>query len=277
MPGLTNCPIIIAPDDARVPSLGIGTSGLVSLLKDHSDRVLKSPFRYDFSQCDAKAVIQQAQYEEALSARDIQREKAVYERLGRHSCLLQYYKTMDDGICLEYMPMGTLRNYLTSMAESSIAAPQRRHWVVQATMGLQHLHSNGIVWSDPSTRNCLLANDLSLRICDFAGSGLSELPPTVGPCGRSCKNWDESPSIGSDLFGLGSMMYEIVTGTLPYQDLSESETQRRFSMGQFPYTEGLAHGDVIWKCWTDGYQDCRDVLGDIYGNNHQHSIPDRRQ
>jgi serine/threonine protein kinase len=223
----------------------MGTSGLVSLLKDHNDRVLKSPFRYNFSQCDDKAVIRQAQHEQVLLARDIQREKAVYKRLGQHPYLLQYYKTMGDGICLEYMPMGTLRNYLTSTAASSIIASQRRDWIMQATRGLQHLHSNNIIWSDPSTQNCLLANDLSLRICDFAGSGLQRLAPTVGPCGRSCKSWDESPSIASDLFGLGSMIYEIVTETLPFQDLSEEKAQHRFSMGQFLDTEGLTHGEVI--------------------------------
>lgn len=116
---------------------------------------------------------------------------------------------------------------------------------MQATRGLQHLHNNDIIWSDPSTQNCLLANDLSLRICDFTGSGLQGLAPTVGPCGRSYKSWDESPSIASNLFSLRLMIYEIVTETLPFQDLSEEKAQHRFSIGQFPDTEGLAHREVI--------------------------------
>jgi hypothetical protein len=71
--------------------LGVGTGDLVSGLKGHHNGVLKSPFQYSLSQCDDEAVRQNAEYERALSIRDIWRENAVYDCLGRHPFVVQHY------------------------------------------------------------------------------------------------------------------------------------------------------------------------------------------
>jgi serine/threonine protein kinase len=262
-----DCPIIIAPDSVKKPSLGMGRSGLVSRLKDSDDQVLKSPLRYDLSRCNDKSEIQHALYEEVLSLRDIQREKAVYECLDLHPCLLRYYKSTLEGIYLEYMPLGTLGDYLKSTSAHLISTSQRRCWATQVAAGLQHLHLYNIIWSDPSTRNCLLASDLSLRICDFAGSGMPGTPPTVSPSVRFCKNWDESASIESDHFGLGSIMFEIYTGAEPFKEFSETEVHTRYTAGQFPSTEGLAVGAIISHCWENKYKNCADILDSLESDN----------
>ena len=174
--------------------------------------------------------------------------------------MLQHFNNTEADICLEFMPRGTLRNYITSTAPEHITPSQRHDWAIQFTSGLQHLHRNGIIWGDLGTRNCLLADDLSLRLCDFAGSSLPGFPPTIAPSGRCCKNWDESATMDSDHFGLGSAIYEIFTGSLPFQELTDEEVQNRFQAGLFPSTNGLTVGDVILKCWTEKYNNCGKIL-----------------
>lgn len=182
----------------------------------------------------------------------------IYRLIGHHDNIVRYYWDSDEGICLEYLKEGSLRDFL----KPSIDISTRLAWAYQATCALQHLHQKGILWVDVSARNCLLTEDKTLKLCDFGGSGLKDLEPMVMAESRYRKP-AETMTMSTDLFSLGSLFYEIMTGKPPYDTLSDDEIQTRFESHIYPETAALILGNVICKCWAGDYQDCEQVIQDI--------------
>ncbi len=67
----------------------------------------------------------------------------------------------------------------------------------------------------------------------------------------------------SDLFALGSLMYYIMMGHQPYNDLSDDEVTARFTRGEFPDVDGLKFGRAISGCWTGKYGTAREVVATL--------------
>jgi hypothetical protein len=56
------------------------------------------------------------------------------------------------------------------------------------------------------------------------------------------------PTVATDLFALGSAIYEIVTGHKPYEELGEAEVKERYIKRQFPDVNTVFAGEIIQKC-----------------------------
>ena len=66
------------------------------------------------------------------SLRDIEHEHKIYQRLPRHDRLLNMIGySVEDGLILEYMPNGNLREYLQSEA-AALSVHQRLQWACDA-------------------------------------------------------------------------------------------------------------------------------------------------
>ena len=152
----------------------------------------------------------------------------------------------EDGLCLEYMPNGNLRDYLCRYNDT-VSREQRHKWAYEAAEGLDVLHSADIIHSDPKPSNFLLDACLNLRIADFG-----------------CSSFRRSQaSAHADLFALGSTIYEIMTGRSPYQELPSSEVQQRYRAHEFPDVTNIPCGECIRQCWLgEAYsaQEIRDVI-----------------
>lgn len=65
---------------------------------------------------------------------------------------------------------------------------------------------------------------------------------------RSMK--DEMPcNILTDIFALGSSLYQIMIARQPYEELSDEEVEAIFARREFPSVENIACGAIIRKCW----------------------------
>ncbi|KAI9822030.1 MAG: hypothetical protein M1832_003202 [Thelocarpon impressellum] len=106
-----------------------------------------------------------------------------------------------------------------------------------------YIHTKKVIHCDLGTRNLLLDDDLNVKLTDFQG-----VPPSPG--GRLGRE--------SDLFALGTTIYDIMVGHEPFPDLDnvddQEEIEKRYIAGQFPTVDGVLAGDVIRKCWTLAYQ-----------------------
>jgi serine/threonine protein kinase len=137
---------------------------------------------------------------------------------------------------MEYLENGNLRDYIRKNY-AIITSELRLRWAKQAAEGLQILHSVNVVHCDISPRNFLLDGDLNLKISDFAGSSLSGSIPSAYANTRYRHpdgHWDIPPRFEDDIFGLGSLIYFIMTNNYPYEEVSSDDVERLYKDRQFP-------------------------------------------
>ena len=146
-------------------------------------------------------------------------------------------------------------------------------WIPRLSEAVKYVHEKRIIVADLDSRNVLLDEDMSARLCDFGDSGLLPLDADM----RTANDYGLSAQ--SDIFQFGSLMYEIVAGQRYEYDLMFNEgieKQReeiKVTGGQLlaswpdpaelPETETLYLGDVIRKCWTRSYLDMGEVCDAI--------------
>ncbi|KAF6998436.1 hypothetical protein CFC21_014558 [Triticum aestivum] len=138
-------------------------------------------------------------------------------------------------LCLEYVPNGTLENYISD-ASSGLDWHTRRKIIEGVSYGVQYLHekSNGvIIHLDLKPANILLDGNMLPKITDFGLSRLYDQTHTIqtkvisGTRGYMPPEYVERGIITpmSDIFSLGVIIMEVVTGhrDYPYDIKKESE------------------------------------------------------
>jgi hypothetical protein len=71
------------------------------------------------------------------------------------------------------------------------------------------------------------------------------------------------PTIRTDIFALGSAIYEIFTGYPPYTDKTTAEVKVLFSEEKWPTVAGMMTGDIILRCWGGDYKSVQAVKADL--------------
>ncbi|EHK40564.1 uncharacterized protein TrAtP1_003876 [Trichoderma atroviride] len=186
---------------------------------------------------------------------DIITEAKIYQILGQHPRLvkLRSWDSMQHTITMEYMPNGTLQQYIENHYKD-ISRPLQLQWAQQAAEGLQLLHATNIIHCDIGPHNFLLDELLDLKISDFSGSSVNGSCASVCPRSRyraPDPEWHpgKPPSFSEDLFALGSVLYFIFTGNPPFQKLEEDQVERNYEAGVFPDLSEVLCSDIITLCW----------------------------
>jgi len=193
-------------------------------------------------------------------------ERRIYERLGPHPYITKFICAHKDMIVLERLKY-PLRKHLYDLHEHN-QLPMTHdvvRWALQVTQAIQYIHSRGVMQVDIGAHNVLLDQYEIAKLSDFAGSSLDKSKPTVAPSAHSeHPNMPHTkPSIHSELFALGSMLYEIETTNEPYPDKNEQELEELFKAAKYPDTSKLILGTVITKCWMAQYEDASEAVVDI--------------
>ncbi|PWY90267.1 kinase-like protein [Aspergillus sclerotioniger CBS 115572] len=257
-------PIIIYPAGVRRPMVAFGSSGIICRDSYNDTEVLKSPLRHDLSRCSEETILSM-QEEESFSSMSLEREKLIYRSLPKHRDILNCLKITETSIRFPYMHNGHLRDYIRKNS-AQVDDLTKDTWIQNAVMAVQFIHAHSVIHGDISVRNFLVADDLSIKLCDFAGSGIGDLSPVVMEEDRYRKSPDEPRSFQTDLFALGCLIFEIVVGSRPYEDIGDDDWEiiaDNYDRGVFPSVEGLRYGTVIYKCWTSQYTEARQILLDI--------------
>ncbi|KAK2623873.1 hypothetical protein QTJ16_006507 [Diplocarpon rosae] len=194
-------------------------------------------------------------------------ERRIYERFGEHGGhegLLRYHGPYESGIRLDFACNGNLRSFLKKSGKEIDFALQLR-WAKQIADALRFVQATNVVHGDVTCSNILLDGLYNIKLSDFAGSSLDGTPLLVAAtASHHCPGPPDS--IQGDIFALGSTLYEIVTGNVPYHELSEEEVEARYSKGEFPKTKSLGPiGDVITGCWQGRYSSYDNIIVDIEG------------
>lgn len=125
-------------------------------------------------------------------------------------------------IVMEYIDGITLKDYIDKVG--ALSWKEAVHYVRQILIGLSHAHEKGIIHRDIKPQNIMLLKDGHVKVTDF---GIAKMPKAesltlpdnaigtvnyVSPEQASGKTVDHK----SDIYSVGVMLYEMVTGVLPF-------------------------------------------------------------
>lgn len=203
----------------------------------------------------------------------IEREERIYTRfteLGGHPGLLVYHgRVVQEGIVglrLEYAPNYDVNSFLINKPER--AGPETRlRWMVQLAQALDFVHGAGVIHGDVATHNIFLDDKLNAKLADFGGGSIDSLPllHVVIP---NNEYPGERQSVAGDIFAVGSVIYEVITGGKPYAELEDDEIGKRYARLEFPETTHLGRlGRIIRTCWECGYSSCAPLARDLQGQS----------
>jgi serine/threonine-protein kinase len=98
------------------------------------------------------------------------------------------------------------------------------HFTVQILQGLDHAHSRGIIHRDVKPQNIMVLRDGSVKVADFGIATIQDAQRTVtGEALGSVHYISPEQAKGSavdersDLYSTGVVLYEMLTGRLPYE------------------------------------------------------------
>ena len=136
-------------------------------------------------------------------------------------------------IVMEHIPGKDLKTLLRQRGRYSVedAIPL----MVQACAGIGYAHRAGLVHCDIKPHNMIVTPDARLKVTDF---GIARALSTILPDERADVVWGspqyfspeqavgEAPSPASDVYSLGVVLYEVITGALPFTAPTSDELAR---------------------------------------------------
>ena len=193
-------------------------------------------------------------------------------------------------IVTEYIPNGSLFDAIKHKEGSpELNGTMLTVIAYFAALGFKLLHDNAIVHGNINASNILLDNECRPHIVDFSCAKLSETrfytPSSKGyqTVNQSIGyiNWQApevlstfTTTIKSDIYSFGMMLYEMLTGFIPFEGYDSNQIQSFVLAGQRPpFPEGIPMQiqSIIQKCWSQN-PDERPSLNDITQMLKKHKV-----
>ncbi|MBR6259639.1 MAG: Stk1 family PASTA domain-containing Ser/Thr kinase, partial [Oscillospiraceae bacterium] len=127
-----------------------------------------------------------------------------------------------DYIVMELIDGITLKQYINHRGK--LSWKETLHFAIQITKALQHAHSRGIIHRDIKPQNIMILKDGSIKVADFGIAYLESSQNTIsreamGSVHYMSPEQAKGGSIDarSDIYSVGVVMYEMLTGRLPFE------------------------------------------------------------
>jgi len=145
-----------------------------------------------------------------------------------HPNIVNIYDVGQEGdihyIVMEYIDGKTLKEYIRE--KGRLEPEEAVRICIQICQALSHAHKNGIVHRDIKPQNILISNDGDVKVADF-GIARAATTATVTMAGSnvigSVHYFSPEQARGgivghqSDIYSLGIVLYEMVTGVVPFE------------------------------------------------------------
>jgi len=177
-----------------------------------------------------------------------------------------------DGLVFEEALGGNLQKYILAH-HGNILPIQRHRWCAQAAQTLAYCHKRGVLHCDLRPENFLLDEHLDLLMCDFGGSSLEGHfeglgLPDYGFFDPTCGD-PFTVTAGTEIFGLGSVMFFIMAGALPYESQFAQKANdvqdyaiafaQKLRQHKWAEVEGPM-ASIIQGCWTREFASVEEVV-----------------
>ncbi len=189
------------------------------------------------------------------------------------------YGNLIQYIVMEYVEGISLKEYIEQQGQ--INAREAIYYVTQILRALQHAHDKGIVHRDIKPQNIMLISDGTIKVTDFGIARFSRSETrtmTDGAIG-SVHYISPEQAKGShtdaktDLYSVGVVLYEMLTGTLPFQSdnavsvalmqLQDDPVKPREINPDIPVGLEQIIIRAMQKNQSDRYQSASEILRDI--------------
>jgi serine/threonine-protein kinase len=133
-------------------------------------------------------------------------------------------------LVMEYVPGTDLKSMIQKRGHFTVE--ETLHLMVQACAGIGYAHRAGLVHCDVKPHNMLITPDQRLKVTDF---GIARALASIHPDEKTDVVWGSpqffspeqaagaAPSPASDVYSIGVIMYEMLTGRLPFIAASATE------------------------------------------------------
>ncbi len=152
-------------------------------------------------------------------------------------------------IVFEYIDGKTLKEELQKRDDRRLPVPDAVRIAAGIADAISHAHDQGVIHRDLKPANILLdragkahVTDFGLAIHEFSRRW-SEGQPAGTPCYVAPEQWDGKPESASDVWALGVILYEMLTGELPFQGPMPDDYARQ-SHNDNPDPPSQINGDV---------------------------------
>ena len=179
-------------------------------------------------------------------------------------------------IVMEYVPGETLENII--VLRGALELTRALDFTCQICNAVDHAHRQGVIHRDLRPANVLVGEHDMLKVADFGTSRFLEIaahgttvigsPPYMAP-----EQFHGKAVFASDLYSLGVTMYQMLTGSLPYDTPAPADLDKLMS-GELVSPPRLknpsipkAISDIVMKAMapetTARYQRASELLDDV--------------
>ena len=125
-------------------------------------------------------------------------------------------------IVMELLDGITLKQYMEKRGQLNWR--ESLHFITQIMRGLSHAHSRGIIHRDIKPQNIMVLRDGSVKVADFGIACLADSAQTLTQEALGSVHYispeqarGDRPDARSDIYSSGVVLYEMLTGRLPFE------------------------------------------------------------
>ncbi|KAG8624815.1 hypothetical protein KVT40_007882 [Elsinoe batatas] len=207
------------------------------------------------------------------SAQATMTEANIYLILNKHDRIAKYLyiSALKNLLVLAFYPHGNLKAYIREHGTKRLTI-----WARQMIEGVAYIHKKGVIHADIRLDQWLVDSNLDARLSDFNSSGHDSHPELDIASAKATgverashfmpRDPLEDNTVTTDLFALGSALYELEMGECPYAEEDDERIAQFFN---------LVLGKLIKGCWMGTFETANDVLaaGDYIWSNAESGWP----
>ena len=179
------------------------------------------------------------------------------------------FKDKTFSILLDYASKGDLKRYF--LKRGKLEEGEAVHILFQLLHALDYIHARDVIHRDIKLENILVADDLTVKLCDFGWASPPDDFNRNVVCGTyeymapetiTCQHYNSK----IDIWSFGVLAYELVHGRTPFSDRTVEGIKQKILEGNFSINSSTSeqYKRLIFMCLEylpDRRPTARDIIG----------------